>query len=157
MKPYFIKQQTPRKKIHIFTMIIGILLLTTKSSWASCTISNTGVIFGKYDIFSVHDLDTTGTINVNCSSGTPYSITMSAGFGNYETRQMKSGINILNYNLYTNATYITLWGDGTNGSATVNGEGTGTSVSHTVYGRIAHSQNPPVGSYSDNIVVTVIF
>jgi spore coat protein U-like protein len=34
---------------------------------------------------------------------------------------MKSGANVLNYNLYTTAAHTTVWGDGTAGTGTFSG------------------------------------
>lgn len=47
------------------------------------------------------------------------------------------------------------WGDGSPGTATVNGSGT--THTFTVYGRIPARQNAVVGSYSDTITVTITF
>jgi spore coat protein U-like protein len=59
------------------------------------------------------------------------------------------------YNLYVDATLITVWGDGTGQSATVSD--TQSAANYTVYGRIPAGQNAYVGVYSDTIVITVTF
>ena len=76
---------------------------------------------------------------------------------------MKSGANTLGYNLYTANTYSVVWGDGTGSTSTVTGtmvlnspNPSGTSQS-TVYGQIPALQDAAVGSYSDNITVTVTY
>jgi len=136
------------------------LALTAQQGWAqtvTCSLSVTGVSFGSYDVFSGVALDSTGNIGVNCASGVGYSIALSAGGGSFTQRVMANGTHKLNYNLSTDATRIPVWGDGTGGTAIVNGSGTGTSVNHGVYGRIPARQNATVGSYSDSIIVTVTF
>ena len=68
----------------------------------------------------------------------------------------------LNYNLYTNSARTIVWGDGTGGSSAQTLSGGTVSgglrrFSRTVYGRIAAMQNVGAASYSDTIVMTVIF
>ncbi|MBB3047521.1 spore coat protein U-like protein [Litorivivens lipolytica] len=72
---------------------------------------------------------------------------------------MSSGANSLNYNLYTDPTYLTVWGDGNGGTATVPGA-IGVlllPIDHVVYGRIPAGQNSAAGNYSDTISVTVTY
>lgn len=132
------------------------LAMTTQQGWAAtCSLSVQGVSFGSYDTFSNAALDSTGDIGVSCDVSTPYTIALSPGGGSYALRVMSSGAHTLNYNLYTDATRTTVWGDGTGGTATVGGSAA--SANYTVYGRISASQNAYVGSYSDIITVTLNF
>lgn len=122
---------------------------------ADCTVSTQGVSFGGYDPFAIQDLDGTGAVDVNCDAATPISVALSAGSGSYGVRAMHAGAHVLNYNLYTDASYTTVWGDGSGVTSAVSGNGI--SVSLPVYGRIPSGQNAHVGSYSDVIVVTLTF
>lgn len=132
------------------------LAITAQQGWAAtCTVSAQAVSFGSYDVFSNQSLDSTGNIGVTCDVSSAYTISLSPGGGSYTSRSMASGANNLNYNLYTDATRTIVWGDGTGSTATVNGSGT--SGSHTVYGRIPARQNAYVGTYSDVITVTLAF
>jgi len=70
---------------------------------------------------------------------------------------MKSGTHALAYNLFLDATRLTIWGDGSAGTGTVSGVGTGANINTPVYGRIAARQNAFVGTYSDVITVTITF
>src|ERR1700722_18686351 len=91
---------------------------------AACTVSTSGLNFGNYDVFSSLNDDVTGTINVNCPSGTNYSIWLSSGTsGTYSSRSMTNGPNILSYNLFTDPTRLTIWGDGSAGTGTFSGTG----------------------------------
>ncbi|MDQ3565221.1 MAG: spore coat U domain-containing protein [Pseudomonadota bacterium] len=128
--------------------------------------SATPVSFGSYNVFNATPLDATGTITVRCTGLVgllvSYNIKLSAGLsGSYAPRQMASGANRLNYNLYTAATRLTVWGDGSAGTSFVSNTITllllGVTVNHTVYGRVPALQNVAVGSYSDNITVTLTF
>lgn len=122
-----------------------------------CTISTSGLSFGTYDVFSSLSDDTTGTIIVNCHSGNSYTLSLSSGSGTYTSRAMKSGTHALAYNLFLDATRLTIWGDGSAGTGTVSGVGTGANINTPVYGRIAAGQNAFVGTYSDVITVTITF
>jgi spore coat protein U-like protein len=124
---------------------------------AGCTVSTSGLSFGTYDVFSPLNDDITGTISVNCASGTSYTLSLSSGFGTYAARTMTSGTNLLAYNLFLDPTRLTIWGDGSAGTGTASGVGTGTNADTPVYGRIPAGQNVPVGNYSDVVTVTVTF
>lgn len=138
-------------------ILSGILMwLICSSSWAaSCTLSTSGIAFGGYDPLLAHDLDSVAIISVACDETTSYSIALSTGSGTYEQRVMTSGLHRLLYNLYTDATLNTVWGDGTGHSAMV-GDTQLTAI-HTVYGRVPARQDAYVGVYSDTIVITLTF
>ncbi len=132
------------------------LSLMCWSLWAAtCTVSTSGIAFGGYDPFVAQDVDSVASIGVTCDETTSYSIALSTGAGTYEQRVMTSGLHQLLYNLYTDATLSTVWGDGTGHSATVSD--TQLLATHTVYGRIPARQNPHVGVYGDTIVITLTF
>jgi len=99
--------------------------------------------------------DITGTVDVSCDISSPYTISLSTGAGTYASRTMTGSSGTLVYNLYVDATRLSIWGDGSPGTGTVGG--TANTASHTVYGRIPARQNAPVGSYTDTIIVTLTF
>jgi spore coat protein U-like protein len=72
---------------------------------------------------------------------------------------MRNGSNYLQYNLYKDAAYAQVWGDGTGGTVTLanTNSGSGTGPTHTIYGRIPAGQDLPVGTYTDSIVITITF
>jgi spore coat protein U-like protein len=132
------------------------LSLICASTWAaSCTLSTGGIAFGGYDPFVSQDVDSVANISVTCDEPTSYSIALSTGGGTYEQRVMTSGLHQLLYNLYTDATLSTVWGDGSGHSATVGD--TQLPATHTVYGRIPARQDAHVGVYNDTIVITLTF
>ena len=132
---------------------------------AACSVSATAVGFGGYDTLSPLNDDATGTVTVTCSGLlsvlVSYEILLSkGGAGTYTPRRMASGSNTLNYNLYSNITRTTIWGDNTGGSSRVTGSIlvqllVPTSNPHTVFGRIPALQNVASGSYTDSITVTL--
>lgn len=131
------------------------LSLICSSSWADCTVSTSGIAFGAYDPFVRQAVDSVANIGVTCDVATPYSISLSTGNGTYDQRFMTSGLHQLLYNLYTDATLNTVWGDGTGHSIVVSD--TQMVASHTAYGRIPARQDAHVGVYSDTIVITLTF
>ena len=139
-------------------LVVAALTMLAQQGWAVCTVSTTGVNFGSYDTFSSLNLDGAGTVTVNCDISAPYTLSLSPGGGTYLSRAMASGAHILNYNLYSNATRTTVWGDGTASTVTISGTATASiPANQTVYGRIPAMQNAYVGSYSDSITVTLTF
>ena len=94
-----------------------------------CTTTTSNVAFGNYSPMSFGNTDTTGNIKVSCGGVAsvlePFNIAFSAGSsGSFANRRLRSGSNTLNYNLYTDAGYTTVWGDGTGGSQSVDGTAT---------------------------------
>jgi len=131
--------------------------LATPAAWSGCAVSAQGVDFGTYNPLGRQDHDSAGNISVNCDAGIAYSIALSPGAGVGGARAMRSGANVLNYNLFTDPTHLSMWGDGSGGKAIVAGSGTGSVTNVPVYGRVPGSQSVPSGSYADDIVITVNF
>lgn len=131
------------------------LILSARVLAASCTVNTVGVAFGSYDVFKKGATNSTGRIRLKCSSSLSYTIALSAGAGTMASRVMTHGADDLQYNLYTDSTRTTVWGDGTSGSVTM--RGLGNQVAYTVYARIPARQNVPAGSYSDTVTVTVTY
>lgn len=133
---------------------------------ASCSVSATSVSFGTYNPLSASHTNSTGTVTVSCSLIgilsllVSYNINLSkGGSATFNPRRMTSGANTLNYNLYTNSTRTTIWGDNTSGTSRISDGyllGLGTTVrNYTVYGRVPALQNVAAGAYADTITVTV--
>ncbi|MGB6605851.1 MAG: spore coat U domain-containing protein [Steroidobacteraceae bacterium] len=126
----------------------------------SCTASATGVSFGTYNLLSATPLESTGTVTVNCSAATvkgtnSVTVSLSAGqSGSFTARRLGTGFT---YNLYQNAAFTEIWGDGTGNSTLYTGSITKKlpSFTATVYGQIPALQNPAPGSFTDTITVTV--
>jgi spore coat protein U-like protein len=127
---------------------------------AQCSASANGVAFGSYNALSGLAVNSVGNVSVSCLLSLGYNISLSSGgAGSFSPRRLNNGGNTLNYNLYTGPTYLTVWGDGSGGTATVSGS-IGfllIPVNHVVYGRIPAGQNAAAGSYTDTISVTVTY
>jgi spore coat protein U-like protein len=157
----------------IVILLLGLPMLWVRGAAASClvctcTTSATGVAFGAYDPTATGSLSSAGGVQVSCSQvgvmgvTVSYTIALSAGTSvSYVTRQMVFGTNKLGYNLYTDATHNTVWGNGA-GSSTVSDSyvlapGPATARTYQVYGRIPAGENVLAGVYSDTIIVTVTY
>lgn len=125
-----------------------------------CVVTANPLNFGNYDPTSATDLDGTTTVQTLCTVGTSYTVGLNAGTGSGATvsaRKMTNGANTLNYALYQDTGRSTNWGNtpGTDTPTAVTAPIGLSTVS--VYGRVAASQNVPVGSYSDTVTVTVTY
>lgn len=131
---------------------------------AKCnTVTANTLAFGTFDPVAATNLDVNTTMAVTCSRNTPYTIALNGGStatGTIANRLMTNGTDTLQYQIYTTTGRTIVWGDGTGTSQTVPGTGSGVAQTVNVYGRIPGTQvpaNPPVGSYTDTITVTVTF
>lgn len=135
-----------------------------------CSISSPLLNLGAYNPFNGSPTTGTGTVTVTCSSIPlntaiiSYTVRMSVGSsGTYALRTLVNGVNTLGYNLYTNPSFTTVWGDTTGGTGQISDGYTlllngGPEVrNYPCYGRINALQNVPPGIYSDTITVTVTF
>lgn len=122
---------------------------------ATCDITPQSVSFGAYDPTQVNDLDGVGTISIVCDVEVSVTITLDTGAGTYAARTMTGGADLLRYNLFTGPQRITVWGDGSGGSATV--QATMQSQDFTIYGTIPARQNVAAGAYADTVVVTITY
>jgi spore coat protein U-like protein len=129
---------------------------------AACNVSATTLNFGAYNPASASALTGSSTISVYCTGGSPYttSLNVGSGGGTFATRTLLDGSSdTLNFNLYRDAAYSQVWGDGSGSTFTVAGTGAGllTANTLTVYGQIPVSQDKPVGTYTSTITITVSY
>jgi spore coat protein U-like protein len=123
-----------------------------------CAASASAVNFGVYNPLSPASLDVTGSAIVDCNANATVTVTLSAGSsGDQGQRTLVSGLLTLSYQIYTNASRTTIWGDGVGGTGTVTVSRTGGPVTVPLYGRIRARQNVMPGTYTDMLVMTVIF
>jgi spore coat protein U-like protein len=132
----------------------------------SCSFSFTDVDFGNVDVTTGGSVDTTGTFQASCTGNIGATVRIcphiGAGSGgasaNGSPRTMPKGADSLNYNLYKDSARTDLWGSYVAGwsagppqiDLTLNVLGSG-SVSATIYGRVAGSQNTAaVGAYTSS-------
>jgi spore coat protein U-like protein len=119
----------------------------------SCDISTgaaTDVDFGT-QARSTGPYTATGNLIVNCSSGTPYDITLGQGANYSSGRRMANGTNYVPYELYSDSGMSTSW-------VSVHGTGTAANQNIPVYGKVlAASTNVPAGAYTDTVTATITY
>jgi len=150
------------KLILLATLLLLNIIWLPKASGDNCDVSATNMAFGSFSPLIDSTVDSTATITVTCNKAIPYTIALSpGGSGTYSPRHMTNGGNQLAYNLYSDAGYSQIWGNGTGGSSMVSGliDVRFGLTEHTVYGRIPLStqRSAVAGSYSDSITVTVTY
>jgi spore coat protein U-like protein len=145
-------------------LIAALLTLSYFPASAACRVrSIVPVSFGNYNVFSATPTTAVGSFTVGrCTPAAPYVATFSAGSsGNINARTMRSGVNILSYNLYDSNTYTTVLGGIGGVGASVQGAGvaarSGAIVS--IYGRIPAGQDAMASGtpYSDTVTITITF
>lgn len=153
--------------------LLAALALALPSGPAAAAVSCSGggvtLAFGAYDVLATAPADTQATLVVTCTrnGGSPTS-TIEVGLGpsvtsgSVQNRQLAGpGGYLLNYNVYHDATRLTVWGD-TSGvdtqrqTLTLPNKATG-SVTFTLFGRLFQGQDVSAGSYSDSLLITVSF
>lgn len=127
----------------------------------TCNVSSSGLAFGLYNPNSAANKDSTGTIAVSCDAVVDVKLSLSVGNGTGASysggRKMTAsgGAGTLAYNVYVREARTAVFGNGTDGSAVVQVNGS-KGFSRTVYGRIPGSQlGTRSGSYTDTLVVTI--
>jgi spore coat protein U-like protein len=150
----------PMKTSALACLLIAVLMQGAQA--LTCTVSSPGLAFGIYNPASAANRDATGTLRITCDGGVSAKITLSVGNGvgaRYSTGRkmtLTSGTRTLTYNVYLNTAHSAVFGDGTDGSGTVQSSSSSTSITRTVYGRIPGSQTTALsGSYKDTLVVTI--
>ncbi|HUD27905.1 MAG TPA: spore coat U domain-containing protein [Novosphingobium sp.] len=131
-----------------------------------CTVSTTALSFGTYNPGNSTPTTATATVNASCISvsvpmNATVDLSLSAGnSGNAAARQMANGTARLDYNIYQDSGYSTIWGNGSNGGqlqTMVIANLLTFNASKTAYGRIPARSFPKPGAYTDSIVVTFTF
>ena len=148
----------------VIVITVAIMLVGSTPAFAapSCTISTTSMAFGTYDVFSPSDVTSTATITYRCTGGAKdVFITLGKGQSvTFSPRTMTAGTNVLSYNLYQNAAFSVIWGDGTGGSQAYVTSGktpNNTDFFVTIYGKVPALQDASAGSYTDTVVATIDF
>ncbi|MDE2220040.1 MAG: spore coat protein U domain-containing protein [Gammaproteobacteria bacterium] len=160
----------PQRKFVALFLAGGALVPVIAGAAVSCSVSATGPAFGVYNPLSATPAYANSAVHVSCTllSGGATTVNLVSSYstgnsGSYASRSMLSGASVLRYNLYYDAAYTLIRGNGTGGSqmggATLNlTPGTPTqTASGTIYGRIPAGQDVAAGSYADTIVVTITY
>ncbi len=141
---------------------LGLALCSIRlTAQGTCQISNTFSVF--FSSYSSQTVQTTGSVQFTCSSGTAYTIALNAGTtaGATITNRLlyrSSDGSTLGYQLFNNAAYTINWGNSA-GTNWVTGTGTGNTQTATVYAQIpggeAYYVSQNGNNFSDTVTVTL--
>jgi spore coat protein U-like protein len=134
-------------------LLAGMVFPRGASAVPVCSIDvSSDVVFGVYDVFALAPLTTTVALRMSCPRGA--TVTISKGNApTYDPRLMSNGTDVLQYNLFLDPGYASIWGDGTGGTRSyITATG---NARATIYARIPAGQEVTPGVYSDSLVVTV--
>lgn len=147
-------------------ILLCLLAASGAANAANCELRSDDLQFGPYVSGSAAPLDSLTTVRVECSSAAPgevvaFRIELGFGFGgSYATRSMVGADGALDYNLYLDSNRNIVWGDGSGGSAAVEGQLSlpgETLFERLVYGRIAPRQAVYPGLYVDTLVISLSY
>jgi spore coat protein U-like protein len=152
----------PRRRAPFLCGLALVSGLAHAASITDCTVSVSGVVFGTYTPLAATALLSNGSVNIACTgikgnNGVTIDLSPGSSGAYIPTRTLTSGTLSLNYNLYVDAGYSQVWGNGSGGSV----EGSVSIRKHspnatlTIYGAVAARQDPAPGVYSDSIIVSV--
>jgi spore coat protein U-like protein len=141
------------------TTTVTTTIAVSASVLSSCGVTALPLAFGTYSPTQSTNTTAQTTVVVTCTNGTPYNVGLNAGIGTGATvasHKLTSGSNLLNYTLYQDSGYSTVWGN-TIGTNTVTGTGSGLTQTINVYGSITALQAVPAGSYADTVTVSLTY
>jgi spore coat protein U-like protein len=127
---------------------------------ASCTVSAETLDFGTAGVLAANR-DAQSNLSIVCTRSAAYKIALGPGQNDgglgVSARKMKSGAVTIAYQLYQDPSRSTVWGETLSGGGTnvKSDTGTGSTQTHTVYGRVPPQTTPATGTYSDTVVVTI--
>lgn len=151
------------RKIATLALMMSVFV---SAAWANCSWNQapSAVDFGTYSAFTGGNLAATSPFQVKCSPNSRGQVVISAGTppASFTPRTLKGpGGTSLPYNLYLDATYTAIWGDGTGGSvvppeySTARGGGN-TYFDGTIYAFLPDGGDVPSGTYIDSVSVDIV-
>jgi spore coat protein U-like protein len=156
------RMSLPRRGAPVLCGLALVAGLAHARSVTDCTVSVTGVVFGTYTPLAPTALLANGAVNIACTgitgnNGVTVDLTAGASGSYLPTRTLTSGALTLNYNLYLDAGYSGIWGNGSGGSVegSVSIRRQSPNATLTIYGAVAAHQDPAPATYSDTILVSV--
>lgn len=130
-------------------------LTVTATVQSGCSLGGGTMNFGQYTAGQAVALDAVGEIRfTNCVGTLRFELDGGAS-ANVNQRQMSSGSNRLNYQLYRNSTRSQIFANGSNSYTLQVLEPLSGTVD--VYGRIPAGQAVAAGTYTDNVTITLTF
>lgn len=137
--------------------ILPFTLRATATIQPACSVTTADVAFGTVSSLA-SNTDATGAVNVTCSSGTAFTVSLDGGTmaaADGTSRKLTSGARQVTYGLYRDAGRTQPWYN--SAGTTSSGTGNGSTQSLPVYGRAPAQVTPAPGSYSDRVIVVVSY
>lgn len=169
-------QATRRGALSTWVVALGLAAASGSALAAgACSVSSNGLAFGAYQPVTLAGklnsvaATSTATVSVVCTAiTTGGSYTLSLGPGTYgpgdriSVRYLNNtshGGDPMAFNIFTEASYGSVWGNGTPGALLSGSIPPGNSnQTHTVYGRVPAGQTTlKAGSYSDSMTMTITY
>lgn len=126
----------------------------------NCTVVATPLVFGALTEVGAADVDSTAVLTLTCTPNADFYVAMDEGANaSSGARRMKNATSaeFLPYEIYTDNTYATVWGN-TQGTDTVAGTAPTGVATLTAYGRIDEGvSSVSAGAYADTVTITVNF
>jgi spore coat protein U-like protein len=126
---------------------------------AQCVINSVDAInFGTSGVINSNH-DQTSTLKVQCTNSTAYDIELNKGTtagASIAQRKLINGSETINYNLYTDPSRTSVWGETPN-TDTVGATGNGAEQTYTIFARVSAQTTPSPNTYTDTVTVTVTY
>jgi len=118
-----------------------------------CTVSATDIVIPSYDPNAAAPTTQTGTVNVTCTRGTPYTTTLSSTTG---FKLTGPGGATLAYQIFQGSgTGGTVWANATTSNPYAGSAPSRAAVAYLATASIAAAQDVAAGIYADTVTVTV--
>ena len=129
---------------------------------ANCNFNNStpALSFGSYDptgLQATSALTASASFTIRCTKNTTATMTIDNGVNasNSQRRMTDGAGDYLNYQLYSDPAYTTVW-DLTN-TVSYTSTSAATAQTETVYGSVPAAQDVAVGNYSDTVTITAAY
>jgi spore coat protein U-like protein len=158
---------TPRMLLKIAILALACLGSIGQAQAQTCTVSSTTLAFGTYDPKSNLASSSTGSVSVTCQATislfVSYTVKLGGGgSGSITARKMTTSGSQLNYQVYQDALFTQIWGDGTSSTSFYSGGYllavlVPVTTTYVAYGQIAALQNVYAGSYTDTLTILLTY
>ncbi len=138
------------------TLALALWLGSAGPATALCQIDAEPVTFGIVDVREA--TDSSGEIAVSCAVATSFVVALSGSGAPGDRYMTGPGNGRLAYDLFTDASRSSRWGDGSGAGQVVTGVSDSEATRRLiVYGRVPRQNAVPAGGYSDSLVIELSF